>query len=94
MTLIAYIGKKDRKTDNVAGTGLTWAAGQEHEVALAAVAAAAARRLPVRRSQGRRRQGRRRQGRRRQGRGRAYSLTRPTISSSSMSPVGTKPWAR
>lgn len=30
---IAYIGLKFSKTDNVAGTGLTWAAGQEHEVA-------------------------------------------------------------
>ena len=30
---IQYIGAKSKKTDNVAGTGLTWAAGQEHEVA-------------------------------------------------------------
>lgn len=30
---IAYIGLKPTKTDNVAGTGLTWVAGQEHEVA-------------------------------------------------------------
>lgn len=30
---IAYIGLKASKTDNVAGTGLTWVAGQEHEVA-------------------------------------------------------------
>ncbi len=29
---IAYIGLKFSKTDNVAGTGLTWAAGQAHEV--------------------------------------------------------------
>ena len=29
---IAYIGLKASKTDNVAGTGLTWAAGQAHEV--------------------------------------------------------------
>ena len=30
---IQYIGAKSKKTDNVAGTGLTWAAGQAHEVA-------------------------------------------------------------
>lgn len=30
---IQYIGAKSKKTDNVAGTGLTWVAGQEHEVA-------------------------------------------------------------
>ncbi len=30
---ITYIGLKASKTDNVAGTGLTWLAGQEHEVA-------------------------------------------------------------
>ena len=29
---ITYIGLKASKTDNVAGTGLTWAAGQAHEV--------------------------------------------------------------
>ena len=29
---IAYIGLKFSKTDNVAGTGLTWVAGQAHEV--------------------------------------------------------------
>jgi len=30
---ITYIGLKASKTDNVAGTGLTWAQGQSHEVA-------------------------------------------------------------
>lgn len=30
---ITYIGLKPTKTDNVANTGLTWAAGQAHEVA-------------------------------------------------------------
>jgi hypothetical protein len=29
---IQYIGAKSKKTDNVAGTGLTWAAGQAHDV--------------------------------------------------------------
>ena len=29
---IVYTGKKREKKDNVAGTGLTWAAGQAHEV--------------------------------------------------------------
>ena len=29
---IQYIGAKSKKTDNVAGTGLTWVAGQAHEV--------------------------------------------------------------
>lgn len=30
--LIRYVGAKSQKTDNVAGTGLTWLPGQSHQV--------------------------------------------------------------